>query len=91
MVSRFSLSRPLVMVAALGTGLPLVVLALLYLLAPLPLGAGALETLRMANRFALAIVGINWIFVAGWALLTRARAVGKRGPVTAWRPLPNAR
>lgn len=63
--------RTLVLVATLGTLMPLALLALMYVLAPLPMTESAAATLKMANRFAGLLVVVNWAFVVAMALMSR--------------------
>lgn len=66
--ARTAFQRKLAMIGVVGTVLPLAVLALMYLLAPLPMTTGTAEILRMANRFAATIVLLHWaITLAVWA------------------------
>ena len=60
--------RKLALIGVLGTLLPLAVLALMYLLAPMPMTSATADILRSANRFAGAIVLVHWaITLAVWA------------------------
>ncbi|MBK7121057.1 MAG: hypothetical protein IPH64_20155 [Comamonadaceae bacterium] len=65
--ARTAFQRKLAIIGVVGTVLPLAVLALMYLLAPLPTTNGTAEILRMANRFAATIVLLHWaITLAVW-------------------------
>ena len=56
------------LIGVLGTVLPLAVLALMFLLAPLPMTPAAADVLRNASRLAGAIVLVHWaITLAVWA------------------------
>lgn len=60
--------RQLALIGVLGTVLPLAVLALMFLLAPLPMTPAAADVLRNASRLAGAIVLVHWaITLAVWA------------------------
>jgi hypothetical protein len=69
--TRHAVSRQLVLMGVLGTLVPLAVLAVLYLAAPFPLTEATAQTLRLANRFAGAVVLVN-------AALTLAAGAGSR-------------
>lgn len=59
--------RKLTLIWAIGTLLPMGVLAMLYLLAPLPMTAGTAEVLHTANRIAGIVVLVHWaITLAVW-------------------------
>jgi hypothetical protein len=78
----------LVLMATLGTFVPLAVLSLLYTLAPLPLTAQAASMLRAANGIAAVVIGLNALAVAALAL---ARTwFMRRGLVrpAVWQPVP---
>lgn len=85
-VTHHPFHRQLVLMATVGTLLPLAVLALLYLLAPLPLDAAAVQTLRTANNVAGVVVGINAVVVvlAGLVGLARRRP---SAAAAAWQPV----
>ena len=77
--ARTAFQRKLAMIGVVGTVLPLAVLALMYLLAPLPMTTGTAEILRMANRFAATIVLLHWaITLAVWAATRIAKPVAPR-------------
>jgi hypothetical protein len=66
--TRTPFQRQLALIAVVGTVLPLAVLALMFLLAPLPMAPATADVLRNASRFAGAIVLIHWsITLAVWA------------------------
>jgi uncharacterized BrkB/YihY/UPF0761 family membrane protein len=65
--ARRAFHRKLAMIWAIGTLLPLAMLALLYVLAPLPMTTATLDILRTANRFAGTVVLLHWgITLAVW-------------------------
>ena len=65
--SRNAFHRKLALIWAVGTLLPLAMLALLYVLAPLPMTAATVDILRTANRFAGTVVLLHWgITLAVW-------------------------
>ncbi len=67
-ISRTAFHRKLAVIGVIGTLLPLAVLALLYLLAPLPMTAATMDILRTANRFAGTVVLLHWgVTLAVWA------------------------
>lgn len=84
--ARSGFARQLTLMAVVGTLLPLAVLALLYLLAPMPLTATAAATLRAANGVAAVVVGLNAAAVTTLAL---ARALFSRKLPTRveWQPV----
>lgn len=66
--SRNAFHRKLAVIWAVGTLLPVAVLAMLYVLAPLPMTAATVDILRTANRFAGTVVLLHWgITLAVWA------------------------
>jgi hypothetical protein len=68
-ISRTAFRHKLATIAVIGTLLPLAVLALLYLLAPLPMTAATMDILRTANRFAGTVVLLHWgVTLAVWAV-----------------------
>ena len=72
--SRNAFHRKLALIWAVGTLLPLAMLALLYVLAPLPMTAATVDILRTANRFAGTVVLVHWgITLAVWAASKLAR------------------
>ena len=65
---RTTFQRKLALIAVLGTLLPLALLSLMFLVAPMPMTAEAADTLRHASRFAGAIVLVHWaVTLAVWA------------------------
>jgi hypothetical protein len=82
--SRTAFHRKLAMIWAVGTLLPIAVLALLYVLAPLPMTAATVDILRTANRFAGTVVLLHWgITLAVWAASKVARSAPARD--TGWQ------
>ena len=66
--SRTTFQRKLALIAVLGTLLPLALLSLMFLVAPMPMTTEAADTLRSASRFAGAIVLVHWaVTLAVWA------------------------
>ena len=66
--ARTGFQRKLAMIGLVGTVLPLAALALLYVLAPLPMTTATADILRTANRFAAVVVLLHWsITLAVWA------------------------
>ena len=83
-------SRQLVLMAALGTLVPLVMLAMLYALAPLPLSTAAAASLRTANAVAGVLVSVNAVAVA--VLWVANRLMRRRLPAQgAWQPVRMSR
>ena len=84
--SRKAFQRKLALIWAIGTLLPLAVLATLYVLAPLPMNAATLEILSTANRFAGTVVLVHWAatgavwVVSGLLQTARRREAG-------WQPV----
>ena len=81
---RHDVWRRLVLMTALGTFVPVAVLALLYVLAPTPLSAAAVQTLRTANQIAAFVVAVNLamaVLVTVAALLRRPRRDPAAQPV----------
>ena len=65
--ARNAFHRKLAVIWAIGTLLPLAMLALLYVLAPLPMATATLDILRTANRFAGTVVLLHWaLTLAVW-------------------------
>lgn len=89
-VSSRRFSRQLILMAVLGTLVPLVMLALLYALAPMPLSASAVASLRTANSVAGVLVGINALaVVVMWGVSRMLRkTVSAQG---AWQPVEVSR
>jgi uncharacterized BrkB/YihY/UPF0761 family membrane protein len=84
--SRKTLQHKLVLIWAVGTMLPLAVLAALYVLAPLPMNAAAAEVLRTANRIAGAVVLVHWgITGAVWAAVGLKKTPSRRE--AGWQPV----
>jgi uncharacterized BrkB/YihY/UPF0761 family membrane protein len=82
--SRNAFHRKLALIWAIGTVLPIAVLALLYVLAPLPMTAATVDILRTANRFAATVVLLHWaITLAVWAASKVAKTA--RRPDAAWQ------
>ena len=66
--ARHAFSRKLALIWAIGTLMPLVVLAVFYVLAPLPMTAATMDILHTVNRIAGAVVLVHWgITLAVWA------------------------
>lgn len=77
--ARSAFHRKLVAIWAIGTLLPLAMLALLYVLAPLPMTTGTLDILRTANRFAGTVVLLHWgITLAAWGASKLAKPAHRR-------------
>lgn len=77
--ARRAFHRKLAMIWAIGTLLPLAMLALLYVLAPLPMTTATLDILRTANRFAGTVVLLHWgITLAVWMASKVARPAQSR-------------
>jgi len=80
--------RQLVLMWAIGTLLPLMVLAGLYLVAPLPMTTAAAEVLRTANRIAALVVLAHWgITLTWWAVTRVTRPAAARAPQGTWQPV----
>lgn len=72
--ARSAFQRKLALIAVTGTLLPLALLALMFLLAPMPMTPAAADILRGASRFAGAFVLVHWaVTLAVWAA---SKAVG---------------
>ncbi len=82
--------RQLVLMAILGTFVPLAVLALLYALAPLPMTPATITVLRTANGVAAVLVGMNALAIA---VLVLARTLFQRklGHPAEWQPVQMTR
>jgi len=77
--SRNAFHRKLALIWAIGTLLPIAVLALLYVLAPMPMTAATVDILRTANRFAGTVVLLHWaITLAVWAASKVVRAAPRK-------------
>lgn len=84
--SRKAFQRKLALIWAVGTLLPLAVLAALYVLAPLPMNAATVEILRTANRFAGTVVLVHWAVTgAVWVASGLVQTVRHRE--TGWQPV----
>lgn len=85
---RTAFQRKLALIAVLGTLLPLALLSLMFLVAPMPMTAEAADTLRSASRFAGAIVLVHWaVTLAVWAA---SKAV-KPAPKSEWKSIQAVR
>lgn len=84
--SRNAFQRKLGLIWAVGTLLPMAILAALYVLAPLPMTAATAEVLRTANHFAGTVVLLHWaITLAVWAASKVVKTASPRDP--AWQPV----
>ena len=84
--SRKAFQRKLALIWAIGTLLPLAVLATLYVLAPLPMNAATVEILRMANRFAGTVVLVHWAITGAiWMLSSVVKPAQSRN--VTWQPV----
>jgi uncharacterized BrkB/YihY/UPF0761 family membrane protein len=82
--------RKLALIAVLGTLLPLALLSLMFLLAPMPMTAEAADTLRSASRFAGAIVLVHWaVSLTVWAASKAAKPAPNRK--AAWQDVKMVR
>lgn len=66
-----TLRSQLILMATIGTLVPLAMLALLYALAPLPMTPAAVATLRACNAVAGVIIVINAVAVLTIGLVSR--------------------
>ena len=86
--SRHAFRRKLALIWAVGTLLPIAVLAMLHLLAPSTTAAA--DILRTANRFAGAIVLLHWaITLAVWAVTRATKTAARRE--AGWQTIEPAR
>ena len=82
--ARTAFQRKLALIAVLGTLLPLALLSLMFLVAPMPMTAQAADTLRGASRFAGAIVLVHWaVTLAIWAASKAAKPAS--APKAVWQ------
>ncbi len=76
--------RKLALIAVFGTLLPLAILSVMFLLAPMPMTAEAADTLRSAGRFAATIVLVHWAVT--FAVWLASKAV-KPTPTAEWQSI----
>ena len=88
--ARTAFQRKLALIGVLGTMLPLALLALMFLVAPLPMTPVAADVLRSASRFAGAIVLVHWaLTLAVWAASKMVQPA--KAPAAEWQGVPAVR